>query len=137
MVAYGFYGHPETGRRRLSRRLLSELNPGLNMASWCVLGDFNEILSQDEKEGGRPRAGNLMGDFRQALQDNILFDLGWKRLKLTWCNNHTNETFTRERLDRSVATSRWMNLFKHQIVDVLTTRQSNHMPILLEMKKDN
>lgn len=72
-----------------------------------------KILSQDGKVGGKPRAGSLKRNFRQAVQDNNLFDLKWKELNFTWCNNHMDETFTKERLDRVVTTSNWMNLFNN------------------------
>lgn len=73
---------------------LFELNPNPNHA-WYVLGNFNEILSHDEKDGGRPRADSLMEDFRKALQDNNLSNLGWNGLKYTWCNIHLDKAFTR------------------------------------------
>lgn len=43
---------------------------------WCVLGDFNEIVTQDEKLGGKPRPKKQMEDFRLALDRNGLVDLG-------------------------------------------------------------
>lgn len=32
---------------------MSALRP-MKQQSWCVIGDFNEIVSNDEKFGGRP-----------------------------------------------------------------------------------
>lgn len=46
----GFYGHPETSKRKESRALMSFLKPPNNQA-WCVVGDFNGILSQGENRG--------------------------------------------------------------------------------------
>lgn len=47
----GFYGHLETCKRRESWDLLVSLTPSIE-CGWCVLRDFNEIVSQDEKQGG-------------------------------------------------------------------------------------
>lgn len=40
---FGFYGHPDTMRMKLSWELLSTLRPK-NGEAWCVTGDFNEIF---------------------------------------------------------------------------------------------
>lgn len=47
----GFYGHPETHKRCESWNLLAFLNSQYHLP-WLCLGDFNEILSMDEKFGG-------------------------------------------------------------------------------------
>jgi len=44
----GFYGCPENGRRRDSWDLLRTLSQD-NTLPWCIMGDFNDILSNDEK----------------------------------------------------------------------------------------
>lgn len=45
---------------------------------WSVIGDFNEILSQREKLGERPRCENHLKMFRRVLESCSLFDLGGK-----------------------------------------------------------
>lgn len=42
----------------------------------CVMGDLNEIVTNDEKEGCRPRRGNQMVHFREALKVGDLHDIG-------------------------------------------------------------
>lgn len=44
----GFYFLPETGKRKGSWRLLMSLRPE-ELNAWCVVGKFNEIISQGEK----------------------------------------------------------------------------------------
>lgn len=43
---------------------------------WCVVGDFNEIVSQDERHGGRKRKEGRMELFRCALENGGWIDLG-------------------------------------------------------------
>ena len=50
----GFYGHPETHRRKESWNFLNTLNSQFQLP-WMCFEDFNEILSSEEKLGGPPR----------------------------------------------------------------------------------
>ncbi|KAG2707872.1 hypothetical protein I3760_05G166100 [Carya illinoinensis] len=98
---------------------------------WGVIGDFNEILFNDEKVGGNTRNENLMRSFRNTLEEGNLFDLGWKRNKFTWCNRHEDESFTKERLDRALANPRWKSNYSEVSVETLPAICSDHSPILL------
>lgn len=71
-----FYGHPEEHRRKETWNLLDLLKPNIDQA-WCVLSDFNEIISQGEKMGGRQRLEDQMEEFIEAWFENDLFYLGW------------------------------------------------------------
>lgn len=46
--AVGFYGYPDSERRRDSWDLLRTLAQDNNLP-WCIVGDSNDILSNDEK----------------------------------------------------------------------------------------
>lgn len=70
-VLTGFYGHPEANKRKNTWNLLSLLKPSTR-TSWCVVGDFNKIVAQSEKMGGKPRPKRLMEDFRRCLEGNEL-----------------------------------------------------------------
>lgn len=48
----GFHGHLEASKRRNSWELIVSFTPG-DECVWCVIGDFNKIVSQDEKQEGR------------------------------------------------------------------------------------
>lgn len=49
-----FYGEPETHKRQESWDLLRRLH-GQNSLPWLCARDFNEIIKQSEKLGGRIR----------------------------------------------------------------------------------
>lgn len=55
--------------------------------AWIVRGDFNEILTGEEKICGVPREANLINMFRNALLDCSLSDVGFIGDKFTWTNN--------------------------------------------------
>lgn len=49
----GVYGEPDRNQRRKTWDLLQNLARDSNL-SWCVIGDLNNIVSQEDKSGGAP-----------------------------------------------------------------------------------
>lgn len=90
------------------------------------------MLSNDENVGDRLRCENQMRLFSGVIEQDNLFDLGWKGSKYTWCNRHEDESFTKERQDRALANKKWMDYFYEIRVETLTTLCSDHRPIRLE-----
>lgn len=99
-----YYGHPETHKRAEAWDMLASLKPK-GAQGWCVLGDFNEILTHDENVGGRPRQEKLMENFRRVLEKGNQTDLKWNGSKFTWSDRREDDTFTKERLDKALANS--------------------------------
>lgn len=58
---------------------------------------FNELTTQDEKIGGRPRTHFQIEAFELALESNGLIDLGCVNQKFTLSNKHGDDTYTMER----------------------------------------
>ena len=72
----GFYGDPDTASREDSWSLLRTLHNRSNLP-WLCIGDFNEILLADEKQGWLDRPERQMQGFREALDYCRLRDLGF------------------------------------------------------------
>lgn len=89
---------------------MRNLKPPPNIP-WFIIGDFNEILTQKENKGGCPRAGSVMEKFRNTLDDLGLNDLEHRGDIYTWSNKHRDESFTKERLDRTVANQKWFQIY--------------------------
>lgn len=64
----GVYGWPETGNKHLTWQLLRQVRQPC-LAPLLLFGDFNEIVSMEEKEGGVPRSERVMDAFREAIDD--------------------------------------------------------------------
>lgn len=79
------YGHPKANEKKHTWTLLRRL-AGLSSLPWLCFGDFNEILNPNEKIGGVNRNANLIAEFRDAVLDCKLIDLGSKGHPFTWCN---------------------------------------------------
>lgn len=53
------------------------------MRPWLAFGDFNEILNQAKKFGGRARSERLISSFRDFLEVGGLRDLGFSGVPFT------------------------------------------------------
>ncbi|KAL6141328.1 hypothetical protein ACLB2K_059618 [Fragaria x ananassa] len=126
----GFYGHPDTGQRHITWDILRSLVSGPSNR-WVVIGAFNEILRLSEKFRGCIRNQSEMDAFRQALLDCNLDDMGAAGAAYTWV-----DSTTKERLDRAVCSLAWLASFAHSRVINVHPSRSNHLPLLLEVKKE-
>ncbi|RYR35233.1 hypothetical protein Ahy_A10g050377 [Arachis hypogaea] len=93
------YGNPVFQKRRKLWRELTVSNRNREEPQ-AVLGDFNDILSKDEKVGFHPQPKIYLDSFRRFVDDNGLIDIDLKRSRYTWFSNPRNNFVTRKRLDR-------------------------------------
>jgi hypothetical protein len=126
----GFYDNPDHTKRKESWELLQHLK-SYSPQPWLCLGDFNEILCQQEKVGAVSRRENQMEQFRNALGACSLADLGYMGLRFTWNNGQSDSGFIKERLDRAVANKEWCQMFEEVEVQILAARTSDHKPLLV------
>jgi hypothetical protein len=128
----GFYGFPEQDRRRDSWDLLRWLAHDTSLP-WCIMGDFNDMLSSDDKRGGAAQPNWLIRGFRTAVQDSRLIDLPMEGYPYTWTKGRRASNPTEERLDRALATQSWIDEFPcFKFMNTIADR-SDHTPILLRL----
>ncbi|KAL0437568.1 UNVERIFIED_CONTAM: hypothetical protein Sradi_0464700 [Sesamum radiatum] len=125
------YGDPDVMKRKHTWSLISTLRKQ-SQRPWFCIGDFNEILDHKEKEGGSIRPNWQMRDFRRALADNGLHDLGYLGEPFTWSNRQDHPATVRERLDRACASDSWLSCHLDAVIRHLNTIYSDHCPILLK-----
>ncbi|KAF7146649.1 hypothetical protein RHSIM_Rhsim04G0083800 [Rhododendron simsii] len=116
-------------RRELWRHIASKL--GNDQEPCVIAGDFNDILFNEEKSGGRDREGWEMQDFRNFIDDNDLIDVGYVGYPFTWNNKRGGRDNIRMRLDRAVVNPRWRVDFPNGALLHLKPGGSDHCPILL------
>lgn len=96
-------------------------------------GDFNAILSQDDKQGGNPTASKVIDDFRSFVFDNALSDILPSNGQFAWTNRRNFQIASR--LDRFFSWYEWI-LHKYTFSsNILSLSGSNHFPISLCLDK--
>ncbi|KAK2647852.1 hypothetical protein Ddye_015341 [Dipteronia dyeriana] len=126
----GFYGESNPSKIAASWSLLRRLRD-VDTLPWVCVGDFNELLSMSDKVGGSDKSFSSMNQFRQAVDDCNLIDLGYSGPRLTWNNKRDGKWNIQERLDRYLPTNQWRDKFWNASVFHLGFNSSDHRPILL------
>ncbi|XP_075669880.1 uncharacterized protein LOC142639613 [Castanea sativa] len=132
----GFYGWLKSCQKHKSWALLKHLS-SLVTGPWCCIGDFNAYLHSLEKLSNHPPQEKHMEEFGDALESCQLINLGFRGYKFTWNNKRPGAANTRERLDRAVANKEWLDAFSECSVSHEFSHASDHMPLLLQIGKDN
>ena len=128
----GFYRNLETAKRPESWTKLKQLS-NTSTLPWIVIGDFNEITRMSEKEGGSTRPRQQMMNFVNTINCCGLRDIGYVGPKYTWWYVRRDGEQIRERLDRALVTTKWLNLFPKAKLHHLTSSASDHSPLLLRL----
>lgn len=58
----------------------------LHNKPWVIVGDFNEVLLEGEKYGGRMISANRSLLFKECLDTCGIMDLGFNGPRFTWTN---------------------------------------------------
>jgi exonuclease III len=93
--------------------------------NWLLLGDFNLILQASDKSNTNLN-WRLMGEFRAVVDDLELKELNLKGRKFTWTNTRTHT-----RIDRGFCTAAWDLMMPDVFLQALSTRVSDHCPLLI------
>ena len=96
-----------------------------------MIGDFNQVFSQEEKRGGRPVASSSRDKPGEIINNNGLIDIHFFGNPFTWSNRREALANIKERLDRVFSNDKWRILFPRAAVRHIPTSTSDHSPILL------
>ncbi|XP_074318298.1 uncharacterized protein LOC141655099 [Silene latifolia] len=98
---------------------------------WRLTGFYGWILFETKKEGGAPRAQGEMDEFRDAIGDCGLLDIGYSGNMFTWWNKRPEPHAIFERLDRGVASPEWLDMHPALSLKHLERERSDHVPLKL------
>ncbi|CAL2256143.1 unnamed protein product [Prunus armeniaca] len=124
------YTHPCHGIRRSLWNCLDGVSSTNNLP-WLVTGDFNEIVDDSEKKGGK--AAHCNSGFVDWIGRHHLVDLGFFGAEFTWCKKNVHGETLRERLDRGLCNITWRHKFLEGFVRHLPRVRSDHCPLLISL----
>lgn len=96
-------------RKEFWEDLSSKVKVGL--PSWVCIGDFNDIVDQGEKLGGRKVSAKSNFFLRNFIFDVGVLDIGYIGNSLTWCIRRGGQANIRERLDKVLVSAQWRLYF--------------------------
>lgn len=116
-------------RRRESWQILIDLYARQNGA-WVAIGDFNNLLSIEDKDSGMAPSDALLSGFRETVESCQLIDLPLLRYKYPWSRG-SMDNLIKENLDKCMVKDRWLTHFPYARLKNHTAPVSDHTPILL------
>ncbi|KAJ4840446.1 hypothetical protein Tsubulata_016701 [Turnera subulata] len=122
------YGSPQEQWRRFLWRNIEALATQIT-EPWILAGDFNAILTGDERQDRWRRNGVGNYQFLNCVNEAQLIDLGFAGPKFTWRRNGDQA-----RLDRMLGNVHWLNSFAAASILHLPFLSSDHRPILLRLE---
>ncbi|KAB2025296.1 hypothetical protein ES319_D06G140800v1, partial [Gossypium barbadense] len=126
----GFYGNTDPKSRIKSWNILRMVGRSVK-EYWIVVGDFNAIIDEAKKEGGRRKPRATMEKFRDVLEDLALVDLKIDRGWFTWVNNHEGNKLVKERLDRFLMYANAINKFPFIAINIIRQANSDRDAVML------
>lgn len=121
------YGDPVRARRREVWNRLVHIGL-MRDEPWLLTGDFNELLSNDEKLGGDVREDSTFWDFRSMVQECKVRELRTTGNSLSW-EGVREQVWVQCRLDRSFGNDGWFHLFPKSITEYQSMWASDHRPL--------
>nr|POE69558.1 hypothetical protein CFP56_49333 [Quercus suber] len=127
------YAHPDHAKRGEVWQRLRSLKQHSH-PSWLCIGDFNQVISKEDKLS--LTTGNIIGleEFQQVLGDLQLCDLTASGQRFTWMNKREEDDFVMERLDRAFGSIEWVNRYPFYSLRNLPIVRSDHGPIILDLE---
>ncbi|XP_026433434.1 uncharacterized protein LOC113330842 [Papaver somniferum] len=93
-------------------------------------GDFNCVLRNEEKRGGREPRTSVINEFADWMDDNDLFEADSLGSKFTWANGQSGVRRILCKLDRALINEAWLNNFENWRCKALPREVSDHSAII-------
>ncbi|XP_019241015.1 PREDICTED: uncharacterized protein LOC109221003 [Nicotiana attenuata] len=121
-------------RRRLWNKLRS-LSRQIH-APWSIAGDFNSIMTTEEKSGGNPHCLSKSTDFISCMEECGMTDPGFTGSPFTWCNGRSRGRRISKRLDGVLMNEEWDEAFNSVRIDHQSKTGSDHKLLLIRCTND-
>ena len=129
------YGHPVSSLRHYTWERLDRWGINRRNKPWLLLGDWNEILGNHEKIGGRLRPAASFQTFRTLVRNLDLVDLKSVGNRFSWVGKR-GDHHVQCCLDRTMANGEWLNDFPASETEFLEIGESDHRPLVTFVSHD-
>ncbi|XP_060961018.1 uncharacterized protein LOC133031516 [Cannabis sativa] len=126
----GLYGEPNRSLRKRTWDLIQTLKRDNNLP-WCIVGDMNNVTSQQDKHGGNLYPNWLIEGFCDTLDECGLYDMELNGYPYTWERGRGTDSWVEARLDRAVVSQGWISKFPLAKLYNLEVSTSDHCPLHL------
>ncbi|KAL8148453.1 hypothetical protein AgCh_005718 [Apium graveolens] len=130
----GIYGEPDRIRRSETWNLIKGLK-SQSMVPWCLIGDMNNVVKQEDKKGGHSYPSWLIQGFRDTLEECELEDVELTGYPYTWERGHGTESWIEVKLDRALVNKEFVTIFTEVKLTNLELSTLDHSPIFFELAK--
>lgn len=130
----GVYGPSYPSQHKFFWAALDELAVAFS-SPWLILGDFNTVLSQADKIGGKPVASSASCGLNGIISRHGFMDVGFHGCPYTWSNGRAGVANIQAHLDRGLVNAGWRILFPDAQLFHLPAFQSNHKPLLMRLRR--
>ncbi|XP_074298451.1 uncharacterized protein LOC141629330 [Silene latifolia] len=104
---------------------------------WLVCGDFNSIISVDERIGGADVTWAEIAPMRSMMSDCNLHELKVTGSYYTWNNKHENDTKVYSRLDRVIVNDDWILSYPDSMARFCTKGLYDHCPCVINLTENH
>ncbi|KAK8578238.1 hypothetical protein V6N13_047092 [Hibiscus sabdariffa] len=125
------YGYGNFNPKYKTWELLDQLRTSSSLP-WLVGGDLNEILNDNEKQGGWRRNPLYIANFRDSLSRNQLVDCKLVKGWFTWSKLGPSDPTIREGLDRFLTSADWLAQFPDNHVHSDYSATLDHCVIVMD-----
>ena len=123
------YGNPNPSYRNHLWERLERTYTHRRHSPWLIMGDFNEIMSNSEKRGGRMRTEASFQDMRRMVRCCNFTDLKSTGDRFSWAGQRGNH-YVSVCLDCTMANNIWHDMFPASETDFLEFGESDHRPLV-------
>ena len=129
------YGDPVRARRQVVWDRLVDIGLVRDTA-WVLAGDFNEIMSNEEKLGGEERSESTFWGFRSMAQNCKLKEIRSSGNIFSWAGKRESG-WIQCRLDRGFGNDEWFNMFPRSHLQYSDMWASDHRPFLIRFAHES
>lgn len=97
-------------------------------------GDFNEIVTQEDKQWGNLRLENSFKLFREFIRETDMEGVSFCGKIWIWASNRSGEGLIEKRLDMFFGSAEWLWKCNKAVVKHIMTQLSDHFMVLLYPK---